>query len=100
MELRLAAALAKDKNMTAAFQRGEDLHDYTAEQMGCDRQIAKSANFGLLYGAGAEGLRKYAGSSGVIMSNDEAVKIRDNWLTTYSGIRDWQRRDELSFTIH
>ena len=91
MELRLAAALAKDKNMTAAFQRGEDLHDYTANQMGCDRQIAKSANFGLLYGAGAEGLRKYAGSSGVIMSNDEAVKIRDNWLTTYSGIRDWQR---------
>ena len=91
MELRLAAALARDKNMTAAFQRGEDLHDYTAEQMGCDRQIAKSANFGLLYGAGAEGLRKYAGSSGVIMSNDEAVKIRDNWLTTYSGIRDWQR---------
>ena len=91
MELRLAAALAKDKNMTAAFQRGEDLHDYTAKQMGCDRQIAKSANFGLLYGAGAEGLRKYAGSSGVIMSTEEAVKIRDNWLTTYSGIRDWQR---------
>ena len=96
MELRLAAALAKDKSMTAAFQRGEDLHDYTAEQMGCDRQIAKSANFGLLYGAGAEGLRKYAGSSGVIMSNDEAVKIRDNWLTTYSGIRDWQR--EMNYT--
>ena len=91
MELRLAAALAKDKNMTAAFQRGEDLHDYTAEQMGCDRQIAKSANFGLLYGAGAEGLRKYAGSSGVIMSPDEAVEIRDNWLNTYSGIRDWQK---------
>ena len=37
MELRLVAALAKDKNMTAAFQRGEDLHDYTAEQMGWDR---------------------------------------------------------------
>ena len=92
MELRLAAALAKDKNMTAAFQRGEDLHDYTAEQMGCDRQIAKSANFGLLYGAGAEGLRKYAGSSGVIMSPQEAIRIRDNWLNTYSGIRDWQRK--------
>jgi len=91
MELRLAAALAKDKNMTAAFQRGEDLHDYTASQMGCDRQIAKSANFGLLYGAGAEGLRKYAGSSGVIMSPDEAIEIRDNWLNTYSGIRDWQK---------
>ena len=91
MELRLAAALAKDKNMTSAFQRGEDLHDYTAEQMGCDRQIAKSANFGLLYGAGAEGLRKYAGSSGVIMSSEEAMQIRDNWLTTYSGIKSWQK---------
>ena len=91
MELRLAAALAKDKNMTSAFQRGEDLHDYTAEQMGCDRQIAKSANFGLLYGAGAEGLRKYAGSSGVIMSSEEAMQIRDNWLTTYSGIKSWQQ---------
>ena len=91
MELRLAAALAKDKNMTAAFQRGEDLHDYTAEQMGCDRQIAKSANFGLLYGAGAEGLRNYAGSSGVIMSTEEAIKVRDNWLTTYSGVRSWQQ---------
>ena len=100
MELRLAAALAKDKNMTAAFQRGEDLHDYTANQMGCDRQIAKSANFGLLYGAGAEGLRKYAGSSGVIMSTEEAVKIRDNWLTTYSGIRDWQREMNYLSTIH
>ena len=91
MELRLAASLAKDKNMTSAFKRGEDLHDYTAEQMGCDRQIAKSANFGLLYGAGAEGLRKYAGSSGVIMSSKEAIKIRDNWLTTYSGIKNWQQ---------
>ena len=91
MELRLAAALARDKNMTEAFKRGDDLHDYTAKQMGCDRQIAKSANFGLLYGAGAEGLRKYAGSSGVIMSSSEAIKIRDNWLNTYSGIRSWQR---------
>ena len=63
--------------------------------MGCDRQIAKSANFGLLYGAGAEGLRKYAGSSGVIMSPEQAVEIRDNWLNTYSGIRDWQR--EMNF---
>ena len=91
MELRLAAALARDKNMTAAFQRGEDLHDYTAEQMGCDRQIAKSANFGLLYGAGAEGLRNYAGSSGVVMSTEEAIRVRDNWLTTYSGVRSWQQ---------
>ena len=93
MELRLAAALANDRNMIKAFQSGEDLHEYTANQMGCERQIAKSANFGLLYGAGAEGLRKYAGSSGVIMSYEDAVRIRDSWLNTYSGIRDWQKNN-------
>ena len=97
MELRLAAALANDKNMIAAFKRGDDLHDYTAQQMGCDRQIAKSANFGLLYGAGAEGLRNYAGSSGVIMSSEEAAKVRDNWLTTYSGIKSWQQ--EMNYLV-
>ena len=93
MELRLAAALANDRNMIKAFQSGEDLHEYTANQMGCERQIAKSANFGLLYGAGAEGLRKYAGSSGVIMSYEDAVRIRDSWLNTYSGIREWQKNN-------
>ena len=93
MELRLAAALANDRNMIKAFQSGEDLHEYTANQMGCERQIAKSANFGLLYGAGAEGLRKYAGSSGVIMSYEDAVRIRDSWLNTYSGIKEWQKNN-------
>jgi len=93
MELRLAAALANDRNMIKAFQSGEDLHEYTANQMGCERQIAKSANFGLLYGAGAEGLRKYAGSSGVILSYEDAVRIRDSWLNTYSGIREWQKNN-------
>ena len=93
MELRLAAALANDENMIQAFIRGEDLHDYTAEQMGCDRQIAKSANFGLLYGAGAEGLRNYAGSSGVLMTLEEATKVRDNWLHTYKGVHAWQNKN-------
>jgi DNA polymerase I-like protein with 3'-5' exonuclease and polymerase domains len=93
MELRLAAALANDENMIQAFIRGEDLHDYTAEQMGCDRQIAKSANFGLLYGAGAEGLRNYAGSSGVLMTLEEATKVRDNWLRTYKGVHAWQNKN-------
>ena len=61
--------------------------------MGCDRQIAKSANFGLLYGAGAEGLRNYAGSSGVLMTLEEATKVRDNWLRTYKGVHAWQNKN-------
>ena len=90
MELRLAAAVAKDQRMIRAFQNGEDLHTVTAEAIGCDRQIAKSANFGLLYGAGAEGLRNYAGGSGITMSKERAAEIRDGWLRTYQGIAEWQ----------
>ena len=36
MELRLAAALAKDQRMTQAFLDGEDPHTVTAEALGCD----------------------------------------------------------------
>ena len=94
MELRLAAALAGDINMINAFKEGADLHDYTAEKMGCERQIAKSANFGLLYGAGVEGLRNYAGSQGVLMTKEEASIVRDGWLSTYYGIRRWQQDNQ------
>ncbi|MFZ9095533.1 MAG: DNA polymerase [bacterium] len=91
MELRLAAAVAQDPRMTQAFQAGEDLHTVTAEAIGCTRQIAKSANFGLLYGSGAKGLRNYAAASGVTMTFEEARGIRQQWLDTYQGIRDWQQ---------
>jgi DNA polymerase I-like protein with 3'-5' exonuclease and polymerase domains len=91
MELRLAAAVAQDERMTKAFQDGEDLHTVTAEAIGCSRQIAKSANFGLLYGSGAKGLRNYAAASGITMTVDEAKTIREQWLGTYQGIRTWQQ---------
>jgi DNA polymerase I-like protein with 3'-5' exonuclease and polymerase domains len=91
MELRLAAAVAQDERMTKAFQDGEDLHTVTAAALGCDRQIAKSANFGLLYGSGAKGLRNYAGAMGVQITFEEAQVIRQQWLDTYYGIYQWQR---------
>ena len=102
MELRLAAALSEDKKMIEVFKNNEDLHEVTAEAIGCDRQIAKSANFGLLYGAGADGLRNYAGANGIKMSQEEAQKIRNDWLTTFSGIRTWQiaNQDKARDTQH
>ena len=91
MELRLAAAIAGDERMISAFQRGEDLHTVTAETIGCSRQIAKSANFGLLYGSGAKGLRNYAGGSGITMTVERAGEIRKDWLNAFSGIAEWQQ---------
>ena len=96
MELRLAAAVSHDKKMKTVFADGEDLHAYTAEAIGCDRQIAKSANFGLLYGAGAEGLRNYAGANGITMSVAEANKVRNDWLNTFRGIRSWQAENQIT----
>lgn len=92
MELRLAAAVAEDERMITAFQNGEDLHTVTAEAIGCSRQIAKSANFGLLYGSGATGLRNYAGGVGITMTEEEATEIREQWLSTYQGIAQWQQK--------
>jgi len=91
MELRLAAAVADDERMIAAFQAGEDPHTVTAEAIGCDRQTAKSANFGLLYGSGATGLRNYAGGMGITMTQERAADIRNEWLGVFQGVAKWQR---------
>lgn len=93
MELRLAAAIAGDERMITAFKNGEDLHSVTAEAIGCSRQVAKSANFGLLFGSGVRGLRNYAASTGNLMTMDEAAAIRSQWLGAYEGIRAWQQHN-------
>lgn len=102
MELRLAAAIAQDVMMIAAFQENLDLHTLTAKaiygegttdekELKQQRQVAKSANFGLLFGAGAKGLREYAGAMGITMTLEEAQEIRDTFHATYKGIDEWQR---------
>jgi DNA polymerase-1 len=91
MELRLLAIVAKDENMCNAFIDGKDLHTVTAEALGCDRQVAKSANFGLAYGSGAKGLRNYAAGMGVQITLEEATAVRNQWLDNYYGVRAWHR---------
>jgi len=102
MELRLAAAEAKDELMTQAFQAGDDLHTITAVQIyGVEkdevtkeqRQVSKSANFGLLYGSGANGLRNYAAAMGIQMDLDEAAAVREKFHAAYKGISRWQRQN-------
>jgi DNA polymerase I len=102
MELRLAAAEAKDSLMTQVFQQGKDLHTITATQIyGVaedevtkeQRQVSKSANFGLLYGSGAKGLRNYAAAMGIQMDLDEAAEVREKFHAAYKGISAWQRKN-------
>lgn len=102
MELRLAANEAQDELMIRAFQEGLDLHTVTAMQIyGVTedevtkdmRQISKSANFGLLYGSGARGLRNYAAGMGIQMDLLEAGEIRAKFHASYNGISRWQREN-------
>jgi DNA polymerase-1 len=100
IELRIAAKVSGDKAMLAAYQRGQDLHTLTArlilgrdEVTKDDRQIAKSANFGLLYGMGAKGYRAYAQSNyGVEMSQGQAVAYRRAFFAAYPGLKRWHAR--------
>lgn len=106
MELRLAAAVSGDTTMINAFKQGEDLHTITAAaiypepsedpaELKARRQVAKSANFGLVYGSGAKGLRNYAGTMGITMTIEEAEIIRETFHKTYSGIAKWQRANAV-----
>ncbi len=66
IELRLMAHLSGDEAMRRAFAEGQDIHDFTARQIfnldgtqtvdGNQRRMAKSVNFGLLYGMSDFGL--------------------------------------------
>jgi len=119
-ELRVTAVVANERTMLKAYAEGRDLHCVTGAgfaDMSYDefktaydrmddkdptldkqlawkvetfRQQAKSANFGLLYGMGAEGFMIYARDSfGVHMSVAEATQRRRDFFRTYPGLVDW-----------
>ena len=81
-ELRLAAHLANEQNMIEAFLSGQDPHQATADNVGTDRQSAKTLNFGILYGMGASAL---AGQLDV--SEDEARGLLEDFHKAYPGFR-------------
>jgi DNA polymerase I-like protein with 3'-5' exonuclease and polymerase domains len=100
IELRLAAKVAGEGRMIAAYRRGDDLHTLTARTIlgkeavtKADRQLAKAVNFGLLYGMSAKGFRRYARSNyGVELTEVEARQYRDAFFTAYPGLKRWHAR--------
>ncbi|MFH1620500.1 MAG: DNA polymerase I [Patescibacteria group bacterium] len=93
IELRVVAALAKDKKMLEAFNSGTDIHIATAaaiwdiplDKVTKDqRRSAKAINFGIIYGQGPQGLAKSAG-----IRFDEAKRFIDEYFHAYSGLREY-----------
>jgi DNA polymerase-1 len=100
IELRIAAKVSGDKALLEAYRQGEDLHARTArsvlgiqEVTKQDRQLAKALNFGLVYGMGHRGFRKYAKSQyGLDLSEDDARRYRNAFFKSYPGLAAWHRQ--------
>lgn len=61
IELRVAAFLCKDPTLVRAFKEGKDVHQETADVMNVERVVAKTINFGVLYGRSPYGMAKQLG---------------------------------------
>lgn len=93
IELRLAAHLSHDEKMTAAFRAGEDIHAATAAWVygvGLNkvtpeqRRAAKTLNFGVLYGMGANSFARGAG-----ISVEEARAFIGRYREQYEGLAEF-----------
>jgi DNA polymerase I-like protein with 3'-5' exonuclease and polymerase domains len=101
IELRIMARLSMDRTMINAFQHGQDLHKLTASKLAgvpldqvtkAQRQSAKPANFGLIYGVSAPRFRENARNEyGIEMSVEEAEKVRQTFFGTYPGVAAWHQ---------
>ena len=90
VELRIMAHLSGDKGLLDAFTRGEDVHRATAAEIfgvtplevGPDqRRVAKSINFGLIYGMSAFGLARQLG-----LERGAAQTYIDRYFARYPGV--------------
>ncbi len=93
IELRIMAHLCQDEHLIHAFREGIDVHAATAskifhvpvESVSADqRRIAKTANFGIMYGISAFGLAQR-----LRISRAESKKIIDDYFKSFPAIRSF-----------
>jgi DNA polymerase-1 len=94
IELVVLAHLSGDKNLIAAFEDGKDIHARTAslifgfdeENVGPDqRRIAKTINFGVIYGMSAFRL-----ANELNISRTESAAFIDAYFRTYTGVQQFK----------
>ncbi len=93
IELRVLAYFSQDKNLIAAFENNIDIHSNTAsilfkkpisEITQNERKIAKTINFGVIYGLSVFGLKQQLG-----ISQAEAQSFINNYFSNFSTIKDY-----------
>ena len=90
IELRIMAHLSQDTHLIEAFKAGKDVHAITASKIFKEkpegvtpeqRRIAKTANFGIMYGISAFGLAQR-----LKISRNEAKKIISDYFDNFPAI--------------
>jgi len=104
IELRIMAHLSGDERLLEAFAQGEDVHRATAGEIfgvtplevGPDqRRVAKSINFGLIYGMSAFGLARQLG-----LERSAAQTYIDRYFTRYPGVARYMEEARESARQH
>jgi DNA polymerase I len=93
IELRLLADMSEDKELLRAFQNDEDVHSHTGrlifgvqEISAEQRRVAKTINFGVVYGQTPYGL-----SQTLKISTGQAKQFIDRYFERYSGVTAYLR---------
>lgn len=92
IELRLLAHFSQDAVLVDAFRHDKDIHRQTAvalfgeEQADAKRNIAKTVNFGLLYGMGQKKLSETLG-----ITTKEAKEIIDRYFESFPTVKRYFR---------
>lgn len=93
IELRIMAHLCGDEHLTNAFKEGIDVHAATASKIfnidyssvtPYQRRIAKTANFGIMYGISAFGLAQR-----LHIARGEANKLIDDYFKAFPSIKTY-----------
>lgn len=93
IELRLIAEISKDASMLEAFNSGNDFHKATAAKVykvniedvtDEQRRHAKTVNFSIIYGAGAQNLSRQLG-----ISRAAASELISNYFKEFQGLKNY-----------
>lgn len=100
IELRVMAHYSADPGLVEVFRKGEDIHARTAawifnkkpkEVTADERRVAKTVNFGVLYGMSPYGLSQALG-----IDPKQAAQFIDRYYKRFPKVRAWQEQTKQS----
>ncbi|MFA5859246.1 MAG: DNA polymerase I [Elusimicrobiota bacterium] len=97
IDLRVLAHMSGDENLVQSFIAGKDIHSRTAAEIfgvtdesmvdEAQRRVAKTINFGIVYGISAFGLAQQLG-----IEIKLAGEYIEKYMSKYAGVKAWRDR--------